>query len=153
MCTSGHVSAWLVDAADAEKYCVKCGEPIIVACPSCRNTLPPDGEMLQWVPYHPHCVFCGNAYPWKADDMARAKRALAEQAETGRWNDAVKARADELVDEIAADRATGSGVVIALKWLEQHGAEGITATILDAVERLAGPDLKRVLRPTFPGQF
>jgi hypothetical protein len=153
VCASGHVLSWEIDAAAAAKYCAKCGDPILVACPACNNALPADGEMLEWVPYHSNCIYCGKAYPWKADEIARAKRTLAEQAEVENWSDDVKARADALVDDIAADRAAASGVLAALKWLAQHGAESATATILDAVERLGSVTLKQALRSSFPGQF
>lgn len=153
VCASGHVFSWLIDAAVAPQYCTKCGDPILVACSACNSTLPGDGEMLQWVPYHGNCTYCGKAYPWKAADIARAKRALAEQGEVETWSDAVKARADELVDDIAADRTTASGVVAALNWLERRGAESATATILDTIERLASADLKQALRANFPGRF
>jgi len=153
VCTSGHVFAWLIDAFLAPKHCMKCGDPIIVACPACNGTLPPDGEMLQWVPYHENCWQCGNAYPWKAANIARAKLTLAELAEVEHWSDAVKARAGELVDDIAADRAAASGVVAALPWLAQHGAESAEPAILDAVDRLGSTALKTALRPSFPGSF
>jgi len=153
VCTNGHVFAWLIDAVLAPKFCAKCGDPILVACPACNGVLPADGEMLQWVPYHENCWQCGKAYPWKAANLARAKRTLAEQAEVEHWSDAVKARADELVDDIAADRSAASAVVAAVKWLELHGAESATPTILDAIERLASTTLKTALRPSFPGSF
>jgi len=153
VCASGHVFAWFIDAVLAPKYCAKCGDPILVACPECSAVLPGDGEMLQWVPYHSNCWQCGKAYPWRAADIARAKRTLAEQAEVEHWSDAVKARADELVDDIAADRPAASGVVAAIKWLELHGAENATPTILDTIERLASTTLKTALRPSFPGLF
>ncbi len=153
VCASGHVFSWFVDAADAPKYCAKCGAPILVACPACNGTLPGDGEMLQWVPYHANCTYCGQAYPWKADEIARAKRTLAEQAEIETWSDAVKARADELVDDIAADRTAASGVDAALKWLGRRGGESAIATILDTIERLGSATLKQALRSHFPGLF
>jgi hypothetical protein len=153
VCENGHVFAWLIEAVLAPKYCMKCGDPILIACPACQAGLPPDGEMLQWVPYHSNCWQCGKAYPWRAADIARAQRTLAEQAEVEHWSDEVKARADEVVGDIAADRAVASGVVAAVKWLEHHGAESATATILDAVDRLAGTALKTALRPSFPGSF
>ncbi len=154
VCASGHVYAWMIDSADeAAAYCAKCGARILFACPACNAPFPPDAEMLQWVPYYSFCGRCGAAYPWIAADVGRAKRALAEQAGAEHWSDAVKARADELVDDIVADRASASWVVAALKWLGEQGAESATATILDAVERLASAPLKAALRPTFPGQF
>lgn len=153
VCASGHVFSWLVDAGAAASYCAKCGDPILVACPACNGTLPPDGEMLAWVPYHANCGYCGKAYPWKADEIARAKRTLAEQAEVENWSDAVKARADALVDDIAADRTAASGVVAALSWLARGGAENATPTFLDAIERLASATLKQALRANFPGRF
>jgi hypothetical protein len=153
VCASGHVLSWLVEAGAAAKYCAKCGDPILVACPTCNATLPADGEMLQWVPYHANCQSCGQAYPWKASEIARVRRTLAEQAESEHWSDAVRARAEELVDDVAADRAAASGVVTALKWLALRGGEGATATILETIERLASPTLKQALRPSFPGLF
>lgn len=153
MCATGHVYAWLIDPLVAANFCPKCGEPIILACPSCNSPLPADGEMLQWVPYDGNCGNCGKAYPWKAGEIARAKRTLAEQAEAEGWIDQVKERADALVDDIAADRAAPSAVVAALDWLAHHGGESATATILDTVERLATAALKQALRPSFPGLF
>lgn len=153
VCASGHVFSWSVDPSAAPRYCAKCGDPILVACPACSAILPGDAEMLEWVPYHAHCANCGNAYPWKAGDLARAKRTLAEQAELEAWSDAVKARADELVDDIAADRASASGVVTALAWLARHGAENTAAPIFDAVERVASLTLKQALRANSPGRF
>jgi hypothetical protein len=153
VCVNGHVFAWLTEAVLAPQYCAKCGDPVIIACPQCSAPLPGDGEMLKWVPYHAYCWHCGNAYPWIAADIERAKRALSEQAEVEHWDDAVKARADELVDDIAADRAAASGVNAALQWLSIHGAEHATPTILDAIDRLADVKLKTALRPDYPGTF
>ncbi len=153
VCTSGHVFRWLVDPGFAADYCPKCGDPVLVACPVCHEALPADGEMLQWVPYDGNCTSCGNAYPWKAANVARAKRTLAERAELEKWSAAVKARADEVVDDIAAERATASGVVTALQWLALQGAEGATAPVLDAVDTIATATLKQALRPHFPGQI
>jgi hypothetical protein len=153
VCASGHVFSWLVDPDLAAKYCLKCGDPILVACPACNATLPADEGMLQWVPFYGNCMDCGNAYPWKAAEIERARRTLAKQAETENWSDAVKACAGELVDDIAADRAVASRVSADLKWLALHDGEGATATILDAVERLGSATLKQALRPTFPGLF
>lgn len=65
----------------------------------------------------------------------------------------MKARADELVDDIAADRASASGVVTALAWLARHGAENTAAPIFDAVERVASLTLKQALRANSPGRF
>ena len=153
VCASGHLFSWFVEGAIEPAYCLQCGDPILFACPACNAALPADGEMLQWVPYHGNCMYCGTAYPWKAAEIARAKRALAEQAEVEHWAPAVTSRAGELVDDIAANRATASGVAAAVKWLAQGGSDGAEATILDAVERLASADLKQALRPMFPGLF
>lgn len=153
VCASGHVFSWFLDADAAPPYCAKCGDPILRACPACSGAFPADGEMLAWVPYHGYCTYCGKAYPWIAAEIARAKRAFAEQAEIGDWGEAEKARADELVDDIAADRSTASGVAAALQWLEGRGGECATETILDTIERLASATLKQALRANFPGRF
>jgi hypothetical protein len=153
VCVNGHVFAWILEAPLAPKYCAKCGARIIIACPECNATLPGDGEMLQWVPYHAYCWQCGKAYPWRADDIARAKRTLSEQAEVEHWSDAVKARAEQLVDDIAAERAAASEINATLQWLGRHGAENAAPTILDTIERLAAMELKQALRSNYPGVF
>lgn len=153
VCMNGHVFAWLLEAPLAPNHCAKCGDRIIIACPECKAMLPGDGEMLQWVPYHAYCWQCGKAYPWRASDVARTKRTLSEQAEVEGWDDAVTSRAEALVEDIAADRAAASDVSAALQWLSQRGAENVTPTILDAIERLADMKLKQALRSKFPGAF
>lgn len=153
VCASGHLFAWLVEGPIDAACCLQCGDPILFACPACHRALPADGEMLQWVPYHGNCMYCGAAYPWKAAEIARAKRALAEQADTKHWSAAKTVRADELVDDIAANRATASGVAAAVKWLAHEDGDVAEATVLDTVARLANADLKQALRPLFPGLF
>lgn len=153
VCASGHVVAWFVDGPIEERHCPKCGDPILFACEACGGALPPDAEMLQWVPYHANCISCGKPYPWRAAEIRRAKTTLAEQAENEGWSDEVRARADELVDDIVADRATASYVAAGVKWLERRGSENAGVTMLEAVERLGTADLKQALRPSFPGIF
>lgn len=109
--------------------------------------------MLKWVPYHTNCIACGKPYPWIAADIARAERTLAERAEVENWNEAGKARASELVDDIVADRATPSEILAGLKWLAQHDCESAEPTILEAIDRLGSVAIKQALRSSFPGQF
>jgi hypothetical protein len=153
VCASGHLFSWFVEGPVEPAYCLQCGDPILFACPICKAALPPDGEMLRWVPYHGNCMYCGTAYPWKAAEIARAKRALAEQADVAQWEPAVRSRADELVDDIAANRASAFGVAAAVTWLARSGGATAETTILDTVERLASAELKQALRPLFPGHF
>ena len=153
VCGNGHVYSWLLDPSEQLGYCAKCGEVILVACPSCQAPLPADGEMLKWVPYHSYCSACGKPYPWVAADIDRAKRAVGELCEAEGWSEAVTRRALESIDEIVAATATASSIVAAVAWLEHNGAQSVTAVILDAVERLANADLKTALRPHFPGVF
>ncbi|MBV8354468.1 MAG: DUF2321 domain-containing protein, partial [Candidatus Eremiobacteraeota bacterium] len=108
---------------------------------------------LKWVPYHSNCTSCGKPYPWKANDLERLRRTLAEQAELDGWDDVAKSRAQELLDDIAADRIAPSSAQSGLRWLEHRGAAGATATLLDAIERLGALPLKQSLRASFPGRF
>jgi len=153
VCASGHVLAWFVEGPIEERYCPKCGDPILFACEACGGAFPADAEMLQWVPYHANCTYCGKPYPWRAAEFARIERSLAEYADVEQWSEAVRARADELVADIAADRTGAPPVVAGVKWLEQHGSERASAVILDAIERLGSATLKQALRPSFPGIF
>lgn len=153
MCRGGDVLSWFVDPTVVPKFCPKCGEPVLTTCPACSETLPPDGEMLQWVPYHGNCMYCGAAYPWKAADVARAKRTLAEQAEVAAWAPSARERAEALIDEIAAGRATPSNVDAALEWLARQGAEDAREPVLDFIERLSDPALKQALRGRYPDRY
>jgi hypothetical protein len=153
VCASGHVLAWFVEGPIEEAYCPKCGDRILFACESCGGPFPPDAEMLQWVPYYVNCMYCGKPYPWRAADLERANRSLVEYADVEHWDEAVTARAHELVADIAADRIAPSAVVAGVRWLEQQAGERASATILDAIERLGSATLKQALRPSFPGIF
>ncbi|MBV8073990.1 MAG: DUF2321 domain-containing protein [Candidatus Eremiobacteraeota bacterium] len=153
VCASGHVLTWYVEPAVELAFCPRCGEGVLRACPHCRAPLPADAEMLQWVPYHAHCGACGKAYPWRAREIARAKRTLAEQAEVEGWDGELAARANEMLDDLIAERAAPSAIVAGLRWLSAHGAESATPAMLDAVERLGTAELKTALRPSFPGLF
>jgi hypothetical protein len=153
VCVAGHLASWFIEPDTVPAYCKKCGAPVLVACPSCGVALPGDPDMLSWVPYHGNCPHCGKPYPWKADDIARAKRTLAEQAEVEGWGEAVRKRADELVDDLAAARATAAEVLAAVEWLARRGAESARDTIVDAVARIATPTLQQALRAEFPGRF
>ena len=153
VCTSGHVLRWLVDPSVEIQHCPKCGDRILFACPACSAPLPPDGEMLQWVPYHSFCSTCGKPYPWIGSEIARAKRALAEAGEAERWDETVMQRAGELIDDIAGERTTPSYVTAGVHWLSQRGAENAAQTVLDVVGRLGTAELKQGMRPHFPGQF
>lgn len=153
VCPEGHVFSWFLDPSEEIGFCRKCGGAILTTCPQCNAILPGDGEMLKWVPYHAYCGSCGKPYPWTASDINRAKRAIAEAAEAEGWSSEVKARADEIVDEIVADRATASSVRAGVEWLEHRGAQNATQAIVDALSRLGNPDLKTALRAYFPGVF
>lgn len=153
VCGNGHVYSWLLDPAEQIGYCSKCGDTILVSCPSCQAPLPADGEMLKWVPYHAYCSGCGKPYPWVAADISRAKRTVSEMSEAEKWSEPVEKRALELIDEIVATTATPSSVVAGVAWLESSGAQSATPAILDAIERLGSADLKTALRPHFPGVF
>ena len=153
VCQSGHVLAWHVDPSLVPPFCPKCGERVLVACPACGAALPANEDQLEWIPYHANCVQCGAPYPWKTADVERAKRAVAEQAEVDRWDDALRARADELIADISADRAAPAGVRAGLRWLAAHAGDDATEAILDLIDRLPQPELKRALRSTYPDRF
>lgn len=149
VCRGGHVQAWFVYAHAPAPHCMKCGEPVITECPNpeCSTPLPADDNMGEWVTeYHQHCPACGKPYPWRADAIERARRSLEEAAEVEDWNVAVKDRALELVGEIAADKASGSSVATALRWIEQRGGKGAKSIILDVVKSIGTDALETALR-------
>jgi hypothetical protein len=50
-----------------EKFCSKCGAPVILACPNCNSRLPGGYEgVVSAGPKKPDdfCVECGKPYPW-----------------------------------------------------------------------------------------
>lgn len=153
VCTSGHVYSWLVEPTTETGYCPKCGDPILLACPSCNAGLPADPSMLQWVPYHFYCVACGKPYPWIAAEILRANRTLEECAEVEGWDETVTSRARELIDDIVGERATPSAVLAAIAWLEGRRARSATQALLDTIDKLGSANLKTSLRPHYPGSF
>ena len=153
VCANGHVLAWFLEEGVDAGFCPKCGEKALRSCPECHAPLPPDPEMLKWVPYHGYCTSCGEPYPWIAADVARARRTIEQQAQVEKWTDEMRTRGLALVDAIVAERATPSELLATVKWLELSGSENATNAILDAVGLLGGADLKTALRPHFPGLF
>jgi hypothetical protein len=147
VCKGGHVVSWFIYTYEAAPYCVICGEPIITQCPNpdCGELLPPGDNVAGWVPYHNHCPSCGSAFPWRAAAIQQANRSIEELADVEDWNVATKDRALELVGEIAADKATGSGVLTTLRWLAQRGAEGAKSVIMQTVKSIGSDALKSYL--------
>jgi hypothetical protein len=71
---------------------------------------------------------------------------VEEADEVDKWNIAVKERALELIGDIESDKATGSEVLTAIKWLAQRGAEGARDIIVDVVSSLGSDAVKAYLR-------
>jgi hypothetical protein len=86
VCPNGHVST---DAADAhpehrEKFCSKCGDATMTACPTCGVSIRGDyyveGYYAASSGYDPpaNCHNCGNAFPWTKRKVAGAVELLEE---------------------------------------------------------------------------
>jgi hypothetical protein len=84
VCPSGHVST---DAADAspelrEKFCSRCGEATMMACPGCKADIRGDyyveGFFGVGHEYKPpaHCHNCGASFPWTERKVAAAVELL-----------------------------------------------------------------------------
>lgn len=140
--------SWFLFTYESAPFCGKCGKPILTKCPNpeCDKPLPAGENIGEWVPYYNHCPHCGQPFPWRADAIEVAKRALEEAAEVDDWNVATKERAMELVDDISADKATASSIETSLKWLAQRGAKGAKSIIIDAVRSIGSNLLAAALR-------
>ena len=85
VCAAGHVinsTRGLRPESDA-KFCSKCGEQAVGACPSCSTTV--RGEYLEamvtaeWIP-PAYCHECGKPYPWTESALSAASE-LADSLE------------------------------------------------------------------------
>jgi hypothetical protein len=144
----GHIATWDTQIRALVEHCGGCGEPILTQCPACKKGL--DGRDYTFVNntdvYDAYCNGCGTAYPWRADAIHRAKRALADEADIEQWNTAVTERATEMIDDISRDRTTGAQVITSIKWLGQRGGDGAKAIILDTIKSIGSEALKGYLK-------
>lgn len=80
VCPNGHVATSSADQSPElrEKFCSKCGEATITACPSCdapiRGYYNVPGVISLGRTYSPpaFCHDCGNAFPWTERKIASA---------------------------------------------------------------------------------
>ncbi len=69
VCLNGHPITGDIESGLTQPFCSKCGEPTIMACPNCGESI--HGSycspgILLLTPYKPsaYCHSCGKPYPW-----------------------------------------------------------------------------------------
>lgn len=84
ICLNGHMINHQSDtyAEHNEKFCSKCGQPTITACPNChakiRGYYEVDGLIVPSVTSVPkYCHECGSAYPWTQSILDNALELLS----------------------------------------------------------------------------
>lgn len=102
-CLNGHKITGDYGDSDTSKFCTKCGEGEIHACPNCRSNLRGDHIFDGYVSYvqpfkvPAFCYNCGKSFPW-----------------TERQIDAAKELADEIVEIDRADLDKAKAALVAL---------------------------------------
>jgi hypothetical protein len=88
VCTAGHVTTSMVGESPERraKFCPKCGEPTITACPSCNTPIRghhTEPNVFIAIPYHPpaYCHNCGKPFPWTARRIEAAQAFTHESGE------------------------------------------------------------------------
>jgi len=85
ICVNGHCVSSSIDASpEAEqKFCSKCGEKTISACPNCHSEIrgrynATSRVCLEEYKVPPYCHNCGEAYPWTLAAMEGATEIIIE---------------------------------------------------------------------------
>jgi hypothetical protein len=86
VCLNGHLVTTMTESHPEwmRKFCESCGEPTIVACPACNQSIPGFNRTSSAIGFHyeppAFCGDCGKPFPW-TDRRLAAARELANEAE------------------------------------------------------------------------
>lgn len=74
VCRRGHVESSVANrrAEPLPEHCLRCGAPILTACPACQRPIRGSPANVVGIPYHPaDFCGCGNPFPWASDEAIR----------------------------------------------------------------------------------
>jgi hypothetical protein len=85
VCLNGHIVTNFAKSSpkDTEKFCSRCGEETVLACPACKTWLrgnDHDSNVIigYYVPPPSYCYNCGVAFPWVQRQLESASELVAE---------------------------------------------------------------------------
>lgn len=130
------------------KFCSRCGEKTVVACPECKADIRGDfcldggwGRWRQgWLIPLSHCHGCGKPYPWtqrRAGALAEAIDAVEELV------DEEKDRLKKSIPDITADTPrSGTATLLFKKAITKIGAVG-SKVLTDVITKVATEAVKQ----------
>lgn len=128
ICDNGHMqTAMLRPGMVPDKFCKRCGKPVLTKCPRCN-------ARLRGAPYNAvsapgfrapdYCPECGNPLPWTISELNKAKQAIEQHAKEQNVSDADAEAATRLIENMASRSTTGDEEKKARTIAEKFGSAG-----------------------------
>lgn len=151
VCPNGHVANSMAASYPDfnKKFCEKCGEATITACPHCSSAIQGQYHVpgaLAISEYHPpaYCHNCGKPFPWTE---RKIQAALELASEDGGLSKEEAERFKESVSDIVRDTPrTQVGAVHFKKLLAKMGQQ-TTQAIRDIVVDIVSESAKKIIWP------
>lgn len=145
ICLNGHKITGDASSPFAKKFCSKCGEATITACPSCKQPIPGDfkGEGVRLgMTNRPasFCAECGNPYPW-TERQIQAVRDLADEIVS--VDPAEIDRAKEAFISLTSDTPQTTVAVVRVKKMLEKASPAVGGAIRDILVNIATDAVKR----------
>jgi len=149
VCENGHMitGPYGSKPKEQQKYCKKCGEKTIIACPNCGKEIQCDRQVIKndWgaasVPnvVPSYCPDCGEPYPWTSNKITAAIHNLME---FGDLNDEEKKTIEQDVENIAKDAPEAELSARRIKRIWERGKVVAYEIIMEFASRTAANVLK-----------
>jgi hypothetical protein len=123
-------------------FCKRCGDPLIIECPDCRELIDGDDIDYDGNPLPAFCADCGKPYPWtrRKIEVARERIEL-EQGLTQQQKDELKTD----IEDIAHNRPRAGNAVIRAKAILSKAGGTAGPAIREIIVSVASDAMKRVL--------
>jgi len=155
VCENGHkiTGCYDIKPNDQQKFCQKCGEKTIIACPYCSKSIqgdrigdpcPIEGfrgtlESLECAVVPSYCPDCGKPYPWTQRKIVAAIQILAE---FGNLDEEEKKTIEQDIDNIAKDVPEAELSARRIKRIWDKGSRVGYEVIMEFASRTAAKILK-----------
>lgn len=150
VCENGHkiTGCYHIISARRQKFCDRCGEKTITACPNCDKEIQGDRlkeledgsweqDMRVFVPSY--CRYCGKPYPWTPKKIATAIQIFAE---FGNLDEEEKKTIEQDIENIAKDVPEAELSARKIKRIWDKGSRVGYEVIMEFASRTAANVLK-----------
>ena len=143
ICLNGHMigSEFVIPSRPGlrqtgDRFCERCGEPIITECPTCGAELRGTQQVSYRVPFY--CRSCGKPYPWTDRKIQEARELIdLDTALAAEEKEAFKADIVVITTDVPRTKAAAIRV--------KRFLNGAGAALRDIVVELASEAAKRII--------